>query len=223
MAEQHPLTAMVVVAGSDVHHDLLSAALILQSTLVDAGVRTRRAVGLERFVSPLAATADTDVFVLYTAGGSLNQREQEALAELVEGGKGVVAIHASIVYGSDGTEGSPDRTRAELLGCRYLSHGPDGVAGRYEVQIVAEHPVTEGVANFEIDDENYHVELIESSKVEVLAKRWSSIGDEPILYVREHGNGRVCYLSLGHDMRAWGNPGFKTLLQQATLWVGRRR
>lgn len=215
-----PLTAMVVVAGSDVHHDLLGAALTFQSVLTDAGMRTRRAVGLERFAGPLPPTATTDVFVLYTAGGSLNQREQEALSRIVEGGKGVVAVHASIVFSSDGTPGSPDRTRAELLGCRYLSHGPDGVSGRYRVEITAEHPITEGVADFDIDDEYYHIELIDPGELDVLAKRWSSIGEEPLLYTRHQGEGRVCYLSLGHDMRAWGNPGFQALLRQATVWAG---
>jgi uncharacterized protein len=223
VSQDRPFSAMVIVAGSDVHHDLIGGALALQSLLVDAGIRTRRAVGLERFVNPLPATAGTDVFVLYTAGGALSGREQEALSELVAGGKGVVAVHASIVFASDGTEASPDRTRAELLGCRYLSHGPDGVSGRYKVQILGRHSITEGVEVFDIEDEYYHIELIETSKVEVLAQRWSSIGDEPILYVRQHGEGRVCYLSLGHDMRAWGNPGFRSLVCQAALWAGGER
>jgi uncharacterized protein len=217
-----PLSAMVVVAGNDVHHDLLTAARVLQAQLVEAGFRTRCAVGLERFVKPLPRTADTDLLVLYTSGGMVHPEQQQAFAGFVAEGKGVVALHATIVYGSDGSEGSPDWTRARTLGSRYLSHGPDGVFGHYIVEIVGDHPITSGVANFEIDDEYYHIYLIEESKVEVLVERSSSLGREPVLYVRNHGAGRVCYLSLGHDMRAWGNPGFKLLFGRAALWAGGR-
>jgi uncharacterized protein len=219
VARDNPPSAMVVVAGSDVHHDLLNAALVLQNVLTEAGLRARRAVGLERFVSPLPATADSDVFVFYTAGGQLSQAEQDALAASVAAGKGLVALHASAVYGSDGTVGSPDRTRAELLGCRYLSHGLDGVFGHYKVEMVTDHAITVGLDDFEIDDEYYNVELIKEANPDVLVERSSVIGREPILLARTHGAGRVCYLSLGHDMRAWGNPGFKDLVSRAALWV----
>ena len=40
------------------------------------------------------------------------------------------------------------------------------------------------------------------------------------MYVREHGRGRVCYVALGHDMRAWGSPHFRQLVRQAVLWAG---
>jgi uncharacterized protein len=213
---------MVVVAGSDTYHDLIGAALTLQPLLLDAGILARRAVGLDRFVNPLAPTEDTDVFVIYAAARSLDVPEQQALADRVATGKGVVALHSSVVYGSDGAEGSADHARAAMLGSRYISHGPDGVFARYKVEILGPHPITDGIENFEIEDEFYHIELIDPADVTVLAERWSSVGREPILYVRQHGKGRVCYLSLGHDLRAWANPGFHALLVRATWWAGGR-
>ena len=71
--------------------------------------------------------------------------------------------------------------------------------------------------DFGIDDEFYVLEY--APDVRVLAERVTGDGSEPILYVRDHGRGRVCYIALGHDARAWGNPGFRQLVRQATLWA----
>jgi type 1 glutamine amidotransferase len=209
---------MVVIDGTDEHHDLFGGCLALQSILVDGGVRTYRGVGMHRFSRPARTTADADVFVLYTAGGQLDPGEQDALSTAVAAGKGLVALHASNVYPSDASVGSPDRTRFELLGSRYLSHGPGPSEGRFEVEILAEHPITAGVESFDIDDEYYVIELFDGP-TRILAQQTSHVGVLPILYVREHGKGRVCYLALGHDMRAWGNHSFRRILQQAVRWA----
>jgi uncharacterized protein len=42
----------------------------------------------------------------------------------------------------------------------------------------------------------------------------------PVMYAREFGAGRVVYLALGHDMRAWGEPPFRKLVAQALAWAG---
>ena len=41
----------------------------------------------------------------------------------------------------------------------------------------------------------------------------------PVMYAREAGAGRVVYLALGHDMRAWGEPSFRALVRQAMTWA----
>ena len=42
------------------------------------------------------------------------------------------------------------------------------------------------------------------------------------VYPREVGTGRVVYLALGHDMRAWGEPPFRALVRQALAWASGR-
>ena len=208
-------SALVLIDGTDIHHDLFGAALTLQSIGLAAGVRTGRGVGMQRFVDPREETADVDAYVLYTAGGAFGPDQQSALADAVAGGKGLLALHASCVL----DDGESDRAMVELLGCRYLSHGPGHHEGSYDVHLDDDHPITSGVTDFTLFDEYYVIELSDPD-VRVLAWRDApGGGTEPVLYVREHGLGRVCYFALGHDMRAWGQPMFQRIARQAIRWV----
>lgn len=225
-------SALVLIDGTDIHHDLFGAALTLQSIGLAAGVRTGRGVGMQRFVDPREETADVDAYVLYTAGGAFGPDQQAALADAVAGGKGLLALHASCVLGDD----ESDRAMVELLGCRYLSHGPGHHEGTYEVHVDGDHPITDGVSDFVLFDEYYEIEIhddvisengisdigISNVGIRVLAWRDAPGGrTEPVLYVREHGLGRVCYFALGHDMRAWGEPMFQRIARQAIRWVAK--
>lgn len=215
--------AMVVVNGDDIHHDLITASLVFQQIGAEAGFATRRAAGTGRFVDPRPETAESDVYLFYTSGGQFLTDQQRALADAVAAGKGLVGIHCTNVMGwRDGGLDPADRPMFELLGNRYLSHGPGHHEGRHTVEIVAEHPVTEGVTDFELFDEYYEFEMADD-KVEILAQRHRADGAViPVMYAREAGAGRVVYLALGHDMRAWGEPEFRRLVRQALTWAAGR-
>jgi type 1 glutamine amidotransferase len=212
--------AMVVVNGDDIHHDLITASLVFQQIGAEAGFATRRAAGTGRFVDPRPETAETGVFLLYLSGGQFVAQQQQALSDAVALGKGLVGIHCTNVMGwRDGGLDPAYRPFFELLGNRYLSHGPGHHEGRHTIEIVASHPVTEGVRDFELFDEYYEFEQADD-KVVVLAQRHRADGTAiPVMYAREAGAGRVVYLSLGHDMRAWGEPSFRRLVRQAMIWA----
>ena len=222
MDTQSAPRAMVIVNGDDIHHDLIGASLVFQQLGTEAGFATRRAAGTGRFIDPRPETAQTDVFLLYTSGGQFATAQQQALADAVAAGKGLVGIHCANIMGWQGDGLDPaDRPLFELLGNRYLSHGPGHHEGRHTIEIVARHPVTAGVADFELFDEYYEFELADE-KVTVLAQRRRADGVIiPVMYAREVSAGRVVYLALGHDMRAWGEPPFRTLVRQALAWAAR--
>jgi len=212
--------ALVVVNGDDIHHDLLSAATVFQQLGIEAGLVTRRAMGLNRFVDARPETADAQVYLFYTAGGQFPTAQQEALAAAVAGGKGLVGVHGANILGWEGDGVAPaDRPYFELLGNRYLSHGPGHHEGRHTIEIVGEHPITEGLEDFELFDEYYEFELADDD-VQVLAQRHRADGVViPVLYVRSVGAGRVVYLALGHDMRSWGEPPVRQLVRNALAWA----
>jgi type 1 glutamine amidotransferase len=210
-------SAMVIVDGTDIHHDLIGAALALQEIVTEAGLPTARAVGMARFADLTPATAEADVYVVYRSSVVFDGREQRALSDLVAQGKGLVVLHASNLFGFGEGGLDADRVAFELVGSRYLSHGDSGSEGRFDVRLSGDHPVTRHTEGFGIDDEFYVLEY--APDIRVLAERVTGDGGEPVLYVRDHGRGRVCYLALGHDARAWGNPGFRQLVRQATLWA----
>jgi len=208
-----PPTALVVLNGDDVYEDLLSAGLKLPEILTGQGFVTSAVMGTAR-----AGTEAADLIVLYTAMGYFPPERQQALAEAVRAGTGLLAVHASNVFPA--TNGQLDenyRPAFELIGSRYAAHGPRPHESRFRVESSDDHELTRGLAPFEITHEHYQLEL--ASGVRVLAWRQARTGREPILHVREHGRGRVCYLQLGHDMRAWDDPPVRTLIARAALWT----
>ncbi len=206
---------MVIVNGDDIHHDLISASLVYQQLGIEAGFVTRRAMGTNRFVEPRPETADADVYLFYTAGGQFTTEQQEALADAVRGGKGYVAVHGANIMGFD----AADRPLFELLGNRYLSHGPGHHEGRHTIEIVGGHPIADGLADFELFDEYYEFELADDD-IQVIAQRRRADGVViPVMYAREAGRGRVVYLALGHDMRSWGEPPVRELVRRALRWA----
>lgn len=210
-------SALVLVDGTDLHHDLIGAALALQEIVTEAGIPAARGVGINRFADPMPATAEADVYVLYLSGPAFQPSEQRALSTLVTQGKGVVAIHASNLFGLGPGGPEADRAAIDLVGSRYLSHGNAGSEGRFDVRVHSGHPVTRYLGDFAIDDEYYLIDTIDG--IDVLAERDTKNGPEPVAYARAHGAGRVCYTALGHDSRAWGNPWFRQLVRQSVLWA----
>ncbi|MEU0948542.1 ThuA domain-containing protein [Streptomyces canus] len=209
---------MVVVDGTDTHHDLIGAALALQEIVIEGGLPASRGVGINRFTDPAPATAEADVYVLYLSGSQFDPAEQCALSALVAGGKGVVAVHASNVFGFGPGGLDADRAAIDLVGSRYLSHGDAGSEGRFDVRIHSGHPITRYLDDFAIDDEYYFINC--APGLEVIAERETPNGPHPVAYARAHGKGNVFYTALGHDPRAWGNPWFRQLVRQAVLWTG---
>jgi type 1 glutamine amidotransferase len=218
----------VVLNGDDVYEDLFSAGLKLQELLAGLGFATRTVMGTARLAAPAeqgapaeqAALAEegADLIVLYTAMGYFPPARQAALAEAVRAGAGLLALHASNVFPSAGGRLDEDyRPAFELIGSRYVSHGPRPHESRFRVEFRPDHMLSPGRGPFEITHEHYQLEL--ASGAEVVAWRQSDAGPEPIAHVREHGRGRVCYLQLGHDMRAWDDPLVRTLVTRAALWA----
>ncbi|WP_160145172.1 ThuA domain-containing protein [Actinacidiphila yanglinensis] len=205
-----------MISGDDVYEDLFTAASALQSALTEEGFATRSGLG----TAPLDAAADADVIVLYTALGRFTAGQREALARAVHGGCGLVALHSTTVLASPPEQlDEGDRLLAELIGSRYLSHGPLPHESRFEVRLDPDHELTAGIEPFEVTHEHYR--LATSPDVRVLAWRETDTGTEPLVHTRRHGAGRVCYLQLGHDMRIWGEPGMRRLVRRAARWACR--
>jgi type 1 glutamine amidotransferase len=147
--------------------------------------------------------------------------QQEEFERLIRSGRGLLAIHVSNVMGvtADGGLDPAYAAYNRVLGNRYLSHGPGAQESRHTIQIIADHPITAGVTDFEVYDEHYEFELADDD-ITVLAQRERFDGVQiPVLYTREVGEGRVVYLAMGHDLRVWGEPSFQQLVRQAIAWI----
>jgi uncharacterized protein len=93
----------------------------------------------------------------------------------------------------------------------------DLFSARFLVDTDKGHPVTRSTAPFGITHEHYLVET--AGDVRVVAWRRTPAGREPLVHVRREGRGRVGYVQLGHDMRAWDNPPVREIVTRAARWT----
>jgi len=164
--------------------------------------------------------SDYDVLLFYTSKYNLDENQERALKKFVEGGGGIVALHGA----SFSFDNSKFWTR--LLGARFTGHIP----GTHKLNIVitdTKHPITAGVENFSIIDEEYKHKFADVDR-HVLARfrerppQSDQKANMDILWTREVGKGRMFYSALGHGKEAWENPAWQKLVVQGILWAAGR-
>jgi hypothetical protein len=102
----------------------------------------------------------------------------------------------------------------EIIGGRFIGHGP---VAETEVLPSPEHELFRGIGPFHLRDELYRHEFDPSNEVHFYT---SVEGEqEPVVWTRLHGEGRVCYCSLGHTSQAFRHPAVVEILRRGLLWV----
>jgi type 1 glutamine amidotransferase len=224
---------VLIITGDHVAHDWKATTLFLNGLLTRAG--------MDVDVTPTPArdlTADHlaryDVFLLNyrdSKNGRPETRWSEknfkALAHAVAEGKGLVVYHyASSAF----TGGGPfDKEFEQLIAGGWRKQGFHGKRHVFPVTMSnPDHPITRGMpAKFtHSNDELYQNSLVPEGS-EVLATAYSDKSkdpkntgkEEPVVWVTQHGKGRVCENALGHDVAAMQDPGFQTLLVRCVEWA----
>ncbi len=106
---------------------------------------------------------------------------------------------------------------ARMLGAQFKAHP---FAGRGRV-IVSDrtHPATRGLpSSFVVDDEFYVFTTNPRRRAHVLARR-ATKRDEPLVWWRREGRGRVFYSALGHPNSAWRDPHALRLVEGGLRWA----
>lgn len=123
----------------------------------------------------------------------------------------LVGIHSA----SDSFKNS-DRY-GQLIGGRFSGHAH----GTFTVEVVDKwHPITVGLKEFEITDEDYQHAYHPEADIHVIARKKGD--DRNMAWVKHVGKGRLVYLANGHGVAAFKTPGFQKLLVNAMYWVARR-
>ena len=163
-----------------------------------------------------------DAIVSITTGGTLDEAAESALLGAVAENRNDAGrpVHFLGMHGASCSFSNSPRY-AEMLGGRFLRHPP---MDRFRVEIDAtDHPVSVGVDAFDIHDELYLLELC--SPVRVLLSAWhAEAGDPmparrvPLGWARAYGEGKVCYVALGHGPEQIEHPSLKRLIRQTLDW-----
>ena len=210
----------------------------------DALMANRRAALLEAFA---AAAPDVVVTELFPFGRRQLAAEFEAL---LAAGKPLVFLHHAIA-------GWPTWDRyAEAIGTRFF-YRPGSYKGRdypdsgyrsavrYEADVVAGHPVTEGLPErIAFEDELYLMPLLEPDVAPLVRARFDFVagnfhsaaaavegraesrdgwthppGTDLIAWARRAGRSPVVVIQCGNDGATFSNPAFERLLGNAVAWV----
>jgi len=153
----------------------------------------------------------------------LSDAQEDRLLEAVQGGTGFVAWHGA---------GAAFRASLKyhfLLGGDFIEH-PAGEAfpQPYVVTITdTDHEVTRDVADFHVASEQYYMHVNPNNHV--LAETtfsgehlpWLEGHKSPVAWVRNWGDGRVFFHSIGHTAADLEEPNVRRLTKQGLEWAVR--
>ena len=196
----------------------------------------------------IASIKSSTLLVTYTCDLCPTAAEQQGLDAFLQAGGRWLALHGTnaLVELSGGKADTPDKAPGLMLslGSRFVAHP---AVQNFTVRVVDKtHPLTQGIDDFEIEDEPYyceffgdhHVLLDASYNAPSTGYARSDFGidrdAQPQMYLHRVGAGQVLYLMLGHctgkyDMQplvdlapvtrcAWNYPVFYELLRRGISW-----
>jgi Trehalose utilisation len=104
-----------------------------------------------------------------------------------------------------------------VMGGYYQGHPP---IASFKVQVVNHsHPITAGVVDYEITDEQ-HFLWFDYDRVTLLLKSLGQNGMESASgWAYQYGKGRVAYLAHGHTLEIMQHPMYQRLLHNAAHWL----
>ncbi|MEU6224888.1 ThuA domain-containing protein [Streptomyces sp. NPDC047042] len=248
------LDAVLVCGGR--WHDFDHARLRLLELL---GEHPRVRTSVYQDYDCVAALDRADLLVTYTCDVRPGPEQRASLAGFVARGGRWLALHGtnSVIEVTEPSTGEGSRVfstprllgeLAEVLGSQFLAHPP---IAPYEVLVTRpEHPLVAGIGSFTVTDELYVCQLHGELEVLLHAEytgvcRGFAEGEavaldglpRPVLYLKRHGLGEVCYFTLGHcrgryDMQdlgvddtgrvdggPWQTPEFVTVLGRCVEWA----
>jgi len=220
-AETPKKVKVLLITGDDVSpaHNWMEVAQATKDTLVAAGRFDVDSVGSPGILEAAGALTRYDVIYLSMFNArtpTISEAAKENLLAFVKGGKGFVVTHLSSASFKEWDEFKKLCGRYWVMG--KSGHGPRST---FKVNITdKEHPITQGVADFEADDELY-AKLLGDTPITVLATAdsdWSK-KTEPLAFVLNYGEGRVFHHTFGHDGKAINNPAVQKLIQRGTEWA----
>ncbi len=212
---------VLLVTGDDVQpaHNWREVSQALRETLLASGkfdVRVTEDAGLLESTASLGRY-DLVLLHLYNAKTpTLSDTAKENLAGFVKGGKGLVVSHLSSASFKEWQEFPKLCGRYWVMG--KSGHGP---RSNFQAHIInKEHAITQGLADFEADDELY-AKLEGDAPITVLVQAdsdWSK-KTEPLAFTVQYGAGRVFHETFGHDGKALQNPTVQKLIQRGCEWA----
>lgn len=229
-----PKSALVVRGGWDGHQPVEATELFLPFLEANGfEVRVEESPAVYTDASYLSGV---DLIVQSNTMSSIEAAEFAGLRAAVEAGTGFAGWHGGI---ADSYRNNSDYL--QMVGGQFASHPgkhPSERTGEQSdnyvphtiemTEAAATHPITRGIADFELVTEQYWV--LHDDDNDVLATTtqavrewdpWNRPITSPAIWTRNWGAGRIFVSTPGHRVEILQNPNVKTIIERGLLWASR--
>ena len=148
----------------------------------------------------------------------ITEDQAGALKDFVNAGNGFYSLH------NNSHVSLTNKTYRDVQGGAYIGHPP---LRPFKVRVTnASHPITQGIKDFMVNDEQHYVAydkdhkylLLENENVDGLT--YDKLGTKsPAGWAYDYGKGRVVFTSVGHTIHALWQPEHLKLQKQAVKWL----
>ena len=197
----------VLLVSSGFFHPSWLARQRLKRNLTMPGYVFRPIASLQ--VLPRLDTFSFRAIVLYFHHKTISPSALACLDEFVRRGGGVLAVHSA-------TASFKQEPRYfEILGGRFREHG---AILTFEVSPTpSAEDVFGRVSPFQIKDELYLHDLAPEITVHFETRQDGE--SVPVVWTRQYGAGRVCYVMPGHTVMSMEHPAVHHILKRGLAWV----
>jgi type 1 glutamine amidotransferase len=148
----------------------------------------------------------------------ISEEQGAAIKDFVNSGNGFYALHncSHISLSS--------KNYREVMGGAYIGHPP---LRPFRVRASANsHPITQGMTDFIVNDEQHYVEydkdkkniLLEAENIDGLT--YENLGSKSISgWAYDFGSGRVVFTAVGHTIDAMWNPQYVEIQKRSIRWL----
>jgi type 1 glutamine amidotransferase len=145
----------------------------------------------------------------------------KAFTDYVTNGGAFAGVHSATDF--EKTNGFPWAINT-LLGAYFDHHDNDGTQGSVTLDANAgAHPVLKGISsNYSTQDEWYYMNRDVSAQPGFKILQRLAKDNRPVSWVKDVGTGRMFYTIRGHAKSVYAEKEFKTLVQNAIMWVTKR-
>lgn len=162
--------------------------------------------------------------IFYDTYQPIGDEQKKSFLNIFDEGIGVLFLHHSLVSHQEWDE------YENIIGGKYFhqpwidgnkKYGPSTYKHDQDflIQIVDKnHPVTNGVDDFQIHDETYLNYRVQKHVVPLLRTDYRESG-EFLGWTHTYKNSKVVYLMPGHDKNAFENPSFKKLVENSIYYL----
>jgi type 1 glutamine amidotransferase len=211
-----------VIVDYTIHYDQLSRDLLknyqLFLCLRDGMIWPGGYLGPDAYAAYEAGLENRGDFMEPKPQSWLKEEQAVALKEFVTAGNGFYSLHNN----SHVSLSSP--TYRDVMGGAYIGHP---TLRPFKVRVVnANHPITQGIHDFMVNDEQHYVHydkdpkhiLLEAENVDGLT--YQNLGAKSVAgWAYDYGQGRVVFTSVGHTIHALWAPEYVRLQKRAIRWL----